>query len=52
MAIVPDNERDERLDIPPAEERLLVAITAINLAFKQEVSLKRKICHADGSIIK
>ena len=51
MNIVLDNERDERLDIPLAEERLLVAVTAMKLAFKQEVSLKHKICHADGSNI-
>lgn len=53
MVIVPDNERDERLDILLAEERLRlrVAIKAMRLAFKEEVSLKRKSSHAEGSII-
>ena len=51
MAVVLDNDTYERLDRPLGEERLLAAITAMSSAFQQEVSLERKISHADGSII-
>ena len=51
MTVVLDNDTDERLDRTLGEEQLHVAITAMSLAFRQEVSLERKSSHADGSII-
>lgn len=51
MTVVLDNDTDERLDMTLGEEQLLVAISAMSLAFQEEVSLERKISHADGSII-